>query len=454
MSSSKTFWTNPSVQRFAGEADPVQAITDRARQVVYSAIEAGWSGPPFDPFALADQLGIQVVPRDDLPDARTVPVGTRGVRIEFNPNRPAGRLRYSMAHEIAHTLFEDCYEAVRNRDRSAHGGDTWQLELLCNIAASEIVMPIGLADDLAARSLSVDHLMQLRKHYDVSIEAIFIRAARLTREPCAIFAASRVTDSPGSGLRIDYSISSRSWKGKIRSGFEVTSDSILSECTAVGYTAKSYEKWGHGLPNASIECVGIPPYPNTIFPRIMGVFLSNSTSHIFQSDIRTLRGDATEPRGPGLRIIAHIVNDKTSRWGAGFARAIRNKFPVVQQEFQQWVDQDPSRLRLGNTHFVRLTESLGLFQMVAQHGYGPSSRPRIRYAALRECLEGLANLARANGGTIHMPRIGTGQAGGNWQVVADLIDEILLSTGVGVTVYDLPWAEEPVAEQLLLGFRA
>jgi len=91
------------------------------------------------PFQLADLLGIDAVPKHDVDDARTVPVGRSGFRIEFNPARPRGRLRHSIAHVIAHTLLPDCAEQVRHRlKRESLNVDEWQLEGLCNLAAAEI----------------------------------------------------------------------------------------------------------------------------------------------------------------------------------------------------------------------------------------------------------------------------------------------------------------------------
>jgi hypothetical protein len=137
-------WTNPSVIEFAKDRDPVEAITNAARDVVVRAIDQGWVGPPFDPLVLADMLKLEVVPRADVPEARTVPMGRSSVYIEFNPNRPQSRVRFSIAHEIAHTLFPDCAKTMRHRlaQRDANG-DEWQLEALCNIAAAEFLMPMG-----------------------------------------------------------------------------------------------------------------------------------------------------------------------------------------------------------------------------------------------------------------------------------------------------------------------
>src|SRR3569833_3263699 len=133
------YWTNRSVLSFAGSDQPVYAMQRRVRALVLDAIERGWSGPPFDPFQLADFLSIDVVPSLDVLEARTGTVGSR-FRIEYNPNRGVNRARYSIAHEIAHTLFPDCAETIRHR-KPYHSseGDNWQLEMLCNVGAAEIL---------------------------------------------------------------------------------------------------------------------------------------------------------------------------------------------------------------------------------------------------------------------------------------------------------------------------
>ncbi len=144
-------WTNPSVQQLAAKADPIDAIQNAARQLVLNAIEQGWTGPPFDPFDLAQILNVRAVPSQDVLDASLTPEG-RGYRIDYNPNQSRRRIRFSIAHELAHTLFPDCRDQVRNRvARAEMGDDEWQLEMLCNIAAGEILMP---AENLPIGSLS------------------------------------------------------------------------------------------------------------------------------------------------------------------------------------------------------------------------------------------------------------------------------------------------------------
>jgi len=42
------------------------------------------------------------------------------------------------------------------------------------------------------------------------------------------------------------------------------------------------------------------------------------------------------------------------------------------------------------------------------------------------------------GASVHMPRIGAGQGGGDWAIDEDLIRSTLVENGVSVTIYDLP----------------
>lgn len=439
-------WSNPSVLKFARGGDPVEAASDAARDVVVRAIDAGWSGPPFDPLALADILKIEVVPRDDVREARTVPVGRENrVRIEFNPNRPKGRLRYSIAHEISHTFFEDCADRIRHRgEQDSVSTDDWQLEALCNIAAAELLMPLGTLPRLDRNALDVNRLMELRKQFDVSTEALFIRAIQVAAEPCIMFCASRLDrGSRATGFRLDYVIPSRTWRGhEFKAGQVLPQTSVLSECTAIGYTAKRNESWSGR--RVHVECVGIPSYPGDAHPRVVGVIMQESAPDTGRPGIVYLRGNAVEPRGDERKIVVHVVNDKTPNWGGGgFALSLRGKWPQAQQDFQEWAKAKRGNLSLGMVRLVDVEDDVAIASMVAQKAYGPSARPRIRYLALSECLRHVASEAATRGASVHMPRIGCGQAGGSWEIVEELVATLLSSAGIPVFVYDLPGSEIP-----------
>jgi O-acetyl-ADP-ribose deacetylase (regulator of RNase III) len=428
------YWTNRSVFTLAKEGPPVERITQRAKTAIREFTDAGNVVPPLDPFALAEFRKIKVVPREDIRDARTRFVDGRFV-IEFNPNRPRGRVRYSICHEITHTFFPDCSEAIRNR--STHEemeSDEWQLEMLCNIGAGELLMPFVTLPDFDQETLSIQKLMEMRKDYDVSTEALLLRIARTTTVQCCVFSASRKDNSEG--FQIDYSKPSHSWKVPIQSGLKVPKTSVIRHCTAIGYSDTGVEQWLTSLGDIRVECVGVPPYPNQTYPRVMGFIAPRQASSEEGNRIQYKGGDATDPRQTGgYRIIAHLVNDKTPVWGGAFARAVKKKWGATQTDFEQWAASDKGNLTLGKLRVVEVMDKLAVATMVAQHGYGESAKPRIRYGALKAALDELAEVAAHHEASIHMPKIGSGQAGGNWDIISELIEDSLCDRGIQVFVY-------------------
>lgn len=447
------YWTQPSVIKFAQKGDPVATVQEKARTFVLEAMESGWSGPPFDILDLAKRRGIELSPRGDLLDARTVPSEKGKALIEFNPNRPPRRVRFSVAHELAHTLFPDWGRRVRNRlTHEEMKGDDWQLEMLCNIAAAEMLMPVGSFKDIAKGDVTVDLLLELRKKFEVSAEAVFLRTARVTEKPCVVFAAS-VGDEQGSvRYRVDYALNSKAWSVRIASGFQLPKKSVVEECTAIGFTAKRKETWASSLSDIEVECVGIPPYPNRRYPRVLGLVRPQGDVKKAASRIVFLRGDATKPRGSGKQLVAHIVNDKTPNWGRGFGVAARRAWPTAQEHFREWAAENREKFKLGNVCVSDVDESLGVVHMICQRGYGPSPSPRIRYSHVKTCLTALREIAQKRNATVHMPRIGSGEAGGSWDIVSELVEDALCNRGIQVTVYDLPGADIKESEQRALSF--
>jgi O-acetyl-ADP-ribose deacetylase (regulator of RNase III) len=449
--SSPDFWTNASVRNLVGNDDPVAVVVAAARSLVVSALDDGWTGPPYDPIVLADRLKVPVVPRDDVFDARLVPVGEASVQIEYNPSRPVGRRRFSLAHEVAHLLFPDHRNAIRNRAKTDRGaGDDWQLEALCNLAAAEFVMPVGSFYQLASGNLDLRELLELRLRFDVSTEALLLRATRLSSEPAAVFAASRTEPDGRTGrYRVDYTISSSGWDPTVRLGGVVV-DSAIAECAAIGFTAHGQgERWPGSTDLLRVDAVGIPPYPGHRLPRVVGLLRpSEPTKHPRLQPVY-LVGDALSPRGTGNRLIVHVVNDRARHWKGAFANSLRARWPAAASAFTAWVDEDRRHLRLGSVHMTHVDTDLWTAALVAQAGYGPAAKPRVRYSALRAALAEVADWAVEHSASVHMPRIATGQAGGTWAVVRELVDSELCGRGVPVSVYDLPGQRTPDIQGVL-----
>jgi O-acetyl-ADP-ribose deacetylase (regulator of RNase III) len=457
MKSGAVRWTNGSVLAFAKGEDPVGKIQRKAREVVINAIDSGWTGPPYDPILLADILKTPVVPRDDIRDARTIPHGQKGSIIEFNPTAPRWRVRFSIAHEIAHTFFQDCSDQVRNRiAHTLAKGDEWQLEFLCNIAAAEMIMPIGSLVDLPTDSIGIEHLMSLKQRYDVSTEALLMRVAKITELPCAVFFATPIESGPRANwYRLDHIVSSRSFSSKLTGGTYIFPHSILSHCQSIGFTASGTEKWSSDVDKYEIECVGIPPLPGNNYPRVAGILKpTTQRGRLVANNIAYVRGNALTPRGDGSRIIAHIVNDQSVLWGGqSFAALLRRKWPMAQDDFREWVLKSRSEFSLGSIRQVSVGEGVTVVSMVAQRGYGPSPTPRIRYSALQSCLSKLATTATDLGASIHMPRIGAGNAGGSWKLIEEMIQASICNVGLAATVYSLPDRNASVAPDLFLAER-
>jgi len=444
-------WTNPSVLALSSDSDPVEVITAKARDLVFHALERGWQGPPFDPFALAELMQIETVPTPEVLDARTVPLPGNRFKIEFNPDRPRRRTRYSIFHEIAHTLFPDCGQMIRNRGAHiASRPDDWQLETLCNIAAAEFLLPTGALGEMSNLRPSVDVVLELRDRYEASAEAALLRIRRLTADPALAFSCHR--DNASGRYVVEYAVPTSSAEWTVRQGSLLPIRTAATECTAIGYTAKRTEHWPH-LGEVHVECIGIAPFPRDIYPRVIGFVRPVHLQPAHELPLTYLRGDATQMRGIGPKILIQIVNDGAFTWGGGgFAAAVKRRWPLAQKMYTSQVTTERSKLRLGNIVVSALEPDVTLTSLVAQHGYGPSPRPRIRYGALRDCLIQVFDMAKTLNASVHMPRIGTGLAGGSWPVVEEIINETLTRMGTSVFVYDRVQGKERSKAQQDLRF--
>jgi len=150
--------------------------------------------------------------------------------------------------------------------------------------------------------------------------------------------------------------------------------------------------------------------------------------------INYLVGDATEPVGGGLKFVVHICND-IGAWGAGFVTAISRKWLKPEIEYKNLYYD--GKVKLGVIQEVEVAPDITVINMIAQKGIRSSltSAP-IRYDSLEECLYKVFLLAKERAATVHMPRIGCGLAGGNWETVEEIITRTMKD--LEVYVYDLP----------------
>lgn len=176
-------------------------------------------------------------------------------------------------------------------------------------------------------------------------------------------------------------------------------------------------------------------------PQSHHVALSQQSATVTGVTITYTTGDATHPADDDhIKIIAHICND-IGAWGRGFVLAISKRWTKPEESYRHWAkDRRANDFRLGSVQTVAVEDDIFVANMIAQHGIGyePDGTPPIRYAALSTCLGELARTANYLGASVHMPRIGTGLAGGTWDLIEPIIKAQLCDYGIPVTVYDLP----------------
>jgi O-acetyl-ADP-ribose deacetylase (regulator of RNase III) len=147
-------------------------------------------------------------------------------------------------------------------------------------------------------------------------------------------------------------------------------------------------------------------------------------------------GDATQPIGEGNKIIPHICND-IGGWGKGFVLALSKRWKQPEQAYREWYESQKN-FELGQVQFVEVEPDLVVANIIGQKGIQKSGgKAPIRYEAVKEGLAKIAIYAQDKNASIHMPRIGSGLAGGKWEVIEKIIQEELIVKDIEVTVYAL-----------------
>lgn len=269
-----------------------------------------------------------------------------------------------------------------------------------------------------------------------------LRLVKLASSRINCFLATRLPKLDHSAeYRINYQIGSSHWSDwATRRVRRRVRSNVLDECLAIGSTSKGTEIWEPGGPEVHVEAVALPPLPGTEDLRIAG-FMRPASERPDVGGIEYRQGNAAVFAADANAAIVHIVNDKAQRWGPqGFARALRLEHPSAYDDYALWKGENPNPTTLGAVHIVNVRgDNRYVVSLVAQKGYGKSAGPRIQYGALDVALhDACEKLWDAGVRIVQMPKIGTGQAGGNWRVIEGLIRERLVSVGIEVRVIELP----------------
>lgn len=229
-------WTHPSVIELIRQDgttnDPEQIIRKRARELVGQFAEF-WEGPPYDMDLLASLCGYRPKQVDFLGDDQDACISIGEMLI--SSSKPPVRQRYSIGHEITHTFFPDFEREVRSagprwrRERDSQS----EIEQLCQIGASELLMPIGaFRREMARHETSLATVLSLAALFEASPEAAVRRFLDLSNgHLVAVFLAMKHKpvercgmqqtalglpgfEAPAEKLRVSYAVPAPSYRSR------------------------------------------------------------------------------------------------------------------------------------------------------------------------------------------------------------------------------------------------
>ncbi len=175
------FWAN-----YPEAKTPFQAILDHL--AVWGPSVGLWNRIPTDLDSVLPRVGVIESPRSvpGLPVAgRLVPLEdgatAENFLIEVSAEISSSRMRFTLAHEIAHTFFR------RGLPLSELSLDIDPLEeALCNFAAAEILVPRQeLLTILAGAVPNINDLNLVRDRFQVSLDIVLIQVSKILRNRVA-----------------------------------------------------------------------------------------------------------------------------------------------------------------------------------------------------------------------------------------------------------------------------
>lgn len=136
-------------------------------------------------------------------------------------------------------------------------------------------------------------------------------------------------------------------------------------------------------------------------------------------------------------VIAHCANCYCTM-GAGVALAIKNKYRYAAAADALTIRGQKAKLGKFSLGIGEAgTTNPNVYNLYGQFGFASAGKPAINYVALRSALRAMAIDLRQKKytGTIGLPKMGAGLAGGRWSLIEPIIEEELVDWTI--TVYSI-----------------
>ena len=156
--------------------------------------------------------------------------------------------------------------------------------------------------------------------------------------------------------------------------------------------------------------------------------------------IHYIIGDATLPIETEAenRLIVHCCNT-IGAWGAGFVVPLGNRYPLAKEGYKKFINENKGKSILGEVNEVKVADNIYVENLMGQSFLVRKANGEIpcNYVAIETGFLNIIKKHKQNF-SIHMPRIGCGLAGGDWQTIEEIIQRTFIDIAdVDVYVYDL-----------------
>jgi Zn-dependent peptidase ImmA (M78 family) len=178
---------DPLIQKLCARWDvklPEAAIL-RAINSTFPGLQS--AEPPVDVRSLAKRRGVTSIREIPMTVDGTISlIKGGGYQIELNSRHSESRKRFTCGHEIGHTFFFELEDEVYVKSRSAIDANLDAIdvnrfeEVLCNVAASEILMPrLSFLRQLNLHGPSAKNIIALSRRFKTSLWATGRRVIEL-----------------------------------------------------------------------------------------------------------------------------------------------------------------------------------------------------------------------------------------------------------------------------------
>jgi len=160
-------WTSAAARRLLGLAGNPPTV-EKAAEVVATRLLEGVRCPPTDLEALRPRLNVsEYEPIDGLPISGELRKDGDGFKIVYSASLQPGRRRFTIAHELAHAVFE-----TTGPNCPRYGNE---LERICNMLASELLMPRRILVEHVGSSIHPGRIYDLARVFETSLMATALR---------------------------------------------------------------------------------------------------------------------------------------------------------------------------------------------------------------------------------------------------------------------------------------